>query len=368
MSRNILAVRFSAFAIFILFASPVFNFSVYKIGSSDIRLGYVLFLLGFLFIRTPKTISSYYLLFILLINAYIAMKSSSLFLFAWPIMMIGSYYIGKEISKVYSLYKEEVNYLVKKLSISLILVFIIFNFYEVILVANGTNPKTAIYYYLGYYSHFNIAATSAFLLAILFIEDKKMFFTLVFFGLSITLINSSRTGFLAFLACIYYYNVVNNIFKAKMSYLLMLGGVFFLLLFLVKIFFPEMFLRLFDFEQEIEYFHTGQGRLALWKAAFETFQQNYWGYGIGNSKEAMLNSASFDLWYREDAVHNIYIQTLIDNGFVSFLLLIFVFFKFFKNRYVSNVHYFCFLFLFLSLFQNSGYEHIIWFFIGFSEE
>ncbi len=370
VNKNKVMVFYYSIPFLLVSLSVFFGVEVVSFGHLSVRLGFLFFLFGFFywqcFFRKKFSVEDLYLVCLVLFSFKSFFLGAGFAALAWPIMMLSAYLFGIKISILDENIKKKIKDVVFVVFVVCLFLFVFLNFFELLGLVRGVVDKRSIHYFFGYYEHYNIAASTLGLLAIYFSDNKKKFVFLILCCLVFSVINSTRVGFISFLmAIVFFYmsNYKSNMDKHLFAFLVFVGGCF-----LAPLMLPDLFGRLGDFETELEYFETGQGRIALWLAAINTLEIEVLGFGIGESKDAIVYYSQFPLAYREDALHNIYLQTLVDNGVFCFVLLLSVFFKYvFSLKEYSNVKTLVFVFLFLSLFQNSGYEHFIWFFMGYAQ-
>ena len=89
----------------------------------------------------------------------------------------------------------------------------------------------------------------------------------------------------------------------------------------LSIFSPKTVERFTNVTQEIEYGEQGVGRIGFYIGAQELLSKNVIGFGVGNSLAQMSNTTG--ITYKENNVHNIYLQILLDFGIISFAGLLF---------------------------------------------
>jgi len=126
--------------------------------------------------------------------------------------------------------------------------------------------------------------------------------------------------------------------------------------------------RFTNIQQEVEFGGEGVGRLGFYYGAYDILQDNIFGYGIGNSLIAMSNKTGIS--YRENNVHNIYLQNLLDNGFIAWILLLLITFYILKNALQDKFSFvglrIATAYLIIGLVEFTGYDVVGWLFIGLS--
>lgn len=108
------------------------------------------------------------------------------------------------------------------------------------------------------------------------------------------------------------------------------------------------------------------GRLRMWVYVKDAFLSNPFGYGIGNATKA-LNIVS-DYIIKDGNVHNLFMQMLLDTGFIGFIYYCYMVFNFIKNNkdkiFKEPVVSFIFFYILLSLFQFRGGDSLLFLFVG----
>lgn len=211
----------------------------------------------------------------------------------------------------------------------------------------------------------NLEATWISLFGLIFYNDKKGYIYFLF-SLIISALYASRVGILAsaltFIFLFFQYRKV--LLSKKIIRYVLLG-----LLFFVSLYFINKF-NIFDYI--IKRFLTigndqgSIGRMNMWKYIFITFKNNPLGYGIGNSITAIEQTSG--IVFSEGNIHNVFLQMLLDNGFIGFIwytsLILYFLFKnikyFFRNSIVALI----IGYLILSLFQFTGGEPIFYIFVS----
>jgi O-antigen ligase len=107
-------------------------------------------------------------------------------------------------------------------------------------------------------------------------------------------------------------------------------------------------------------FNTGSSsaRVVLWSSSLEAIEENIWGYGIENQREALFGF--YEPSWAEfskvntvfDRAHNIFLDTILTIGIIGLLLLFYFYFYLFKNIYYrifNSKEKYLFVFLFFSL-------------------
>lgn len=136
-----------------------------------------------------------------------------------------------------------------------------------------------------------------------------------------------------------------------------------------------------DGTMDIENFLSG--RAAMWSRAPQMFRDNPWGYGVGNALRVMKQSYGFTSY--EDVIHNVFLQLLLDEGFLGGIWYIGLAAAFLysqrKNLFLSPFAAYFLTYLILSAVQFHGGEALMqftlavflaerngWFFVPWSKK
>ena len=233
-----------------------------------------------------------------------------------------------------------------------------------------------------YYSIFLVF--TIFILLVRFAREKRRSLQLFYllFALSATanlFLNGGRTGQLAFVfAALYFvWHHYRFSYKSLLATLLALG-----LLYLVAYRLSPVFEQRMHYTKEsLEKLRRGEmqtsfgQRVALWLAAFEVIKRDpLTGAGIGDSKTAIkaiqqkhFPDRAYMLHLRH--MHNQFLQAWVDSGIVAFLLLIYLFYLFFRENFqicdpYAKVYAISLLFLFMTdtpFHFNLGVNYVIFF-------
>ncbi|MCP1641860.1 O-antigen ligase [Pseudomonas citronellolis] len=129
---------------------------------------------------------------------------------------------------------------------------------------------------------------------------------------------------------------------------------------------PKTFERFTNIQQEIEYGDEGIGRLGLFNGATILIKNNIFGYGVGNTIPAMEEATG--LSYKENNVHNIYLQILLDLGIISFtsftLFSIWIFYNAIRTKFHNKFLVLSSAYLLIGLIQFTGLDALGWLCIG----
>lgn len=211
----------------------------------------------------------------------------------------------------------------------------------------------------------NLEATWVALLGFSFYKDKKGYLYWLL-SLIISSIYASRVGIMAscFLFIYLYFSNKKTNLKAflKTLFSVVFIGIIGLII-LNK-------LGMYDYLLE-RFLNIGSesgslGRLRMWNYVFESFKNNPFGYGIGNSLVAIELSSG--LYFTENNLHNLFLQMLLELGIVGFLFyMILIIYFVIKNRaklLSDPIISFIFIYIVLSLFQFRGGDSLLFCFLG----
>lgn len=76
-----------------------------------------------------------------------------------------------------------------------------------------------------------------------------------------------------------------------------------------------------------------EGRLNMWRYVFEALLRNPLGYGLGNAIDGIKLVGGHS--YRENNVHNIYMQMLLDTGIIGFSMFMITIISFIKKNFAK---------------------------------
>lgn len=129
---------------------------------------------------------------------------------------------------------------------------------------------------------------------------------------------------------------------------------------------PKVYERFTNIQQEIDYGEEGVGRLGLLNGAKVLIHRNLLGYGVGNSIKSMEEITG--ITYRENNVHNIYLQILLDLGVVPcalfFIFSIWLIFRAIKTRFRNRYVKLSAAYLLIGFIQFTGFDALGWLCIG----
>lgn len=148
-------------------------------------------------------------------------------------------------------------------------------------------------------------------------NKKILWIIMLVFALFIIMLTGSRSGLVANLVVIFFIFLFNsNVSRGKkISFIIMM---LFVILFLstnITKYIPQDILARFSLNYMIN--DSGAGRFIIWKRAIEFFYNNnilrmFIGTGPGTFQYLVMNGGH--------AAHNIYIQTLVEGGFLNFVI------------------------------------------------
>lgn len=211
----------------------------------------------------------------------------------------------------------------------------------------------------------NIESTLLAILSILLINQKSWYFLLIMIATITSLLIESRAGILSCLLSVILYLIYhskNKLSKGMIFSLLSLGCISILQLAYLTSF--DVFTR-FDLTDEINFFNEEVGRLFIWSITLDTIISNPAGVGIGNGIAYLESFYGFPI--RENNVHNIYLQWMLELGILGLLFLIYTLKLIVKDFFLKSTpeNSLCLFYLTIGLIQFTGFEPYIFFFIGF---
>lgn len=208
----------------------------------------------------------------------------------------------------------------------------------------------------------NIEVTYLVFLSVL-CGNKKISGLILFLSILLSVMYLSRVGVILFVSVLgfkAYKQLSRARFVAVMAVFLISAPVS------LAILSPKTFERFTNISQEIEYGELGVGRIGLYKGAEKILADNLLGYGVGNSIPIMSNSTG--VVYKENNVHNIYLQVLLDFGIFSFAAFV-CFSVWLVHRSTNKVRLNKYLvlstlYLIVGLVQFTGLDALGWLCIG----
>lgn len=108
------------------------------------------------------------------------------------------------------------------------------------------------------------------------------------------------------------------------------------------------------------------GRNAIWRTVPIMVKDNPFGYGVGNAMRVMRSNYGFSS--NEDVVHNVFLQLLVDEGFIGGLWFLgmaaFFLYSQRQTRFKDAIPTYLLVYLILSLIQFHGGEALMIFVLG----
>ena len=212
----------------------------------------------------------------------------------------------------------------------------------------------------------NIEVTLLGLLSLLVLNKKKLYYLVIGLAIISSTLMMSRAGLVTATYSLLLYFMINKgntYYKAGTLCLFILCALVLLTNYQYEIQGSQFYNRL-SISNDLALANENQGRVALWGAAFDAISKNYFGYGVGNGIKESILLGGIDI--RENNIHNIYIQYLLELGvltLISFTILTYKSIRLTFQTKLPEGYIFCGFFV-LGLFQFTGYEPFIWFFSG----
>lgn len=208
----------------------------------------------------------------------------------------------------------------------------------------------------------NIEVTYLIFLSIL-CGNRRIVNTLILLSAILSLMYMSRVGIILLLL-IFSFKMYRHLSRVK--FILAMSSLLILTPLALSIISPKTVERFTNLSQEVEYGDQGVGRIGLFKGAQALLNQNAFGYGVGNSIDMM--SKTTGVTYKENNVHNIYLQVLLDAGIISFVFFVYFSFKIIR-RSASKITSNKFLilsasYLIIGVIQFTGLDALGWLCIG----
>jgi len=209
----------------------------------------------------------------------------------------------------------------------------------------------------------NIEVTYLLLLAAMMYK-RTLFLILFSIGILYSFLYESRAGILIGIMILLYRN---NLFQLSLkNALVLVFGVFFVGAWLL-LSDGGISSRFLDVDREIRYGELGIGRIGFFYGAYEMLSNSFYPAGIGNA--VYLMSEYTGVVYKENNVHNIYLQYLLDSGVTACILLA-VLSVGLVNKAINYQSKFLpgivvIVFFVIGLIQFTGYDALNWFFIGY---
>lgn len=212
----------------------------------------------------------------------------------------------------------------------------------------------------------NIESSIIVMNTIFLVKHKKWFYFSFFYGILISLAYASRTATILCFFTLFLYLISDYSSVLERKRWKVFSVVFIFLLVFIGSFFIENVYTIKRFT-EIGEEPGSLGRLALWEYAFDAVERNLLqGYGAGNSIYAISSISGNS--FRNDNLHNLYLQYLVDFGVLGLLAYLFfnyeVFLRFLKKKNRTALLIWIVLFIIASFLQFRGSDAIFWFIIG----
>jgi O-antigen ligase len=219
----------------------------------------------------------------------------------------------------------------------------------------------------------NLEVTLLGFLSLLFL-NKKLGYLLLFACILLTIVYQSRVGLIVALFSLILIFITkkqetsNLISKISLISILIISALLFFLFASEIEAVNNLIVRIFDFNTEIQFFQNEQGRLTLYFYGIKAWLENIFGYGVGNAIPVI--SEISNLTFRENNLHNMYLQNLLEGGIQSFILFFYIFllilYKQIRNNFSNPFGRLALAYFILGFVQYTGYDVIGWFFLGLS--
>lgn len=212
----------------------------------------------------------------------------------------------------------------------------------------------------------NIEATLLGMLSVLLV-GSRWFVPSLFISLLSSVLMLSRAGLVAVLISIIWWALNSGVGVKKFYIASLVTGICALLI--VGTSEKKDELRIvdrFNIQDEQSLAASRQGRLAMWNEAVGRIKENPLGFGVGNGFLQMNKYVG--MHFRENNVHNIFLELTLDGGVQSLVLLLTsgIVILSTRNRQVIPEVRIAIAYLILGLVEFIGYDAIGWFFIGAS--
>jgi len=205
----------------------------------------------------------------------------------------------------------------------------------------------------------NIEASWIALFGVFLISEKK---GIIYWGLSLILavVYLSRVAIIINILVLLWWIIINKKYKQ-----IFMGLIIFIAISIVLSrfgFIDMMMNRFYSIGNE----PGSEGRIAMWEYVPEVVSENLIGYGCGNAIKIIEEKAGME--YTEQAIHNIYLQVLVDQGFFGLILYVgmitFLVVKEIKNKFQNPFAMFLIIFFIQGALQMSGAEQALAFVVG----
>lgn len=246
----------------------------------------------------------------------------------------------------------------------LVVIFRLMLYFEelIVLINDGRKFLGESYPYLTSGGH-NIEVTYLLILSAL-IKNRFLFIGVFGVAFLYSILYESRVGILISILLLLYRN---NLIRLSATNI-MIGIVGFSILVAILVFSDlGVFNRFLDVQKELDYGAEGVGRIGFYLGSYEMISQGHILAGVGNAVLAMESVTGMD--YKENNVHNIYLQYLLDSSLIGALLLLLFAVKMLNQALKEQANFFpgfvVLTFFTIGLLQYTGYDSINWFFVGY---
>lgn len=216
----------------------------------------------------------------------------------------------------------------------------------------------------------NLEATWLGLNTALFSNRKRLFYLLLVVTLTVSVIYASRVGVvIAFLVAGFKFISATTSRQERRAIIML--GLLSLLAFVFFIDLDNLAEKVYALQRFAEFGDSSDkgmaGRFAMWRYyGTALWESKLLGYGAGNGIYAVESVSGID--YIEDNLHNLYMQLLIEFGFIGlFLYLITVYnisIKALKSRLSNPIAIILLVYFIASLIQFRGTDALIWLYMG----
>jgi len=237
-------------------------------------------------------------------------------------------------------------------------------FYSLPVVYSRTNANVDIFYLAS--GGRNIEATLLGMLSVLLI-GTRWFLPSITIAFLTSVLMLSRAGLVAVVVAMLWWTVASSIGIKKFYFSsLMIGLCLLVVAGAAETSNEPKIIKRFNLSDEQSLATQRQGRLAMWTEAFHMIRKNPFGFGVGNGFYQL--NKSLGMHFRENNVHNIFVELTMDGGIQSSLLFfaICITILFTKQRQLMPEHRFALAYIALGLVEFTGYDAVGWFFIGAS--
>ncbi|WP_237144033.1 O-antigen ligase family protein [Pontibacter pamirensis] len=280
-----------------------------------------------------------------------------------------AFYIGYYITGIYS--PEQLIGLLQKAAVVIFVIItgkLLFHIPEIIRFMKAPDGHPDIYTIFG--GGVNLEATWIGLHTALFINRKKLFYFFLLTTLIISVLYASRVGIVIALL-VAGFKFLSSATSKKERRAIIALALLAVFCFVIFIDFENLANNVYALRRFVEFGGSTdkgmEGRFAMWRYYATALWESYFlGYGAGNGMYAIEAVSGKD--YPEDNLHNLYLQILIEFGFIGFLLYMLVVYnlsiKAFKSRLSNPIAIVILVYFIASLIQFRGTDAIIWLYIG----